>query len=278
MKIRKKSGMMQAVIILTVCLYLVSCASVPASKTVPVPEMVLINGGTFMMGTPPDEKDRYENEGPLHEVTLAAFYMGKYEVTQEEYAAVMGPHHSTIDGDNLPVDRVSWYDAVEYCNALSALEGLPQVYTIHGEDVQCNWSSDGYRLPTEAEWEYAYRAGTETMYYWGDTITPENANYNNEKGPVLVPGGRYPPNNFCLYDMSGNVYEFCWNWWQDPYVPADNTNPHGPDGGTWRTTRGGYWGSPGHVLRSGRRDNAFLNRQSEGNGFRVARNAGPGHR
>jgi formylglycine-generating enzyme required for sulfatase activity len=223
-----------------------------------------------MMGTPPDEKGRNNNEGPRHEVTLASFYIGKYEVTQGEYAAVMGPHHSTIDGDILPVDRVSWYDAVEYCNALSKLQNLTPVYTIHGEEVQCNWSANGYRLPTEAEWEYACRAGTTSVYYWGDAITPDNANYN-AKSPRPV--GTYPPNQFGLYDMSGNVYEFCWNWWQDPYNPDDNSNPHGPDRGTWRTTRGGYWELSGDVLRSGRRDNTVQNRQSKGNGFRIVRNA-----
>jgi formylglycine-generating enzyme required for sulfatase activity len=277
MKIMKDSLMKQAAIV-TVCLFLVSCAGVPASKNVqlpenfPVPEMVLLPGGTFMMGTLPDEKGRNNNEGPRHEVTLNSFYMGKYEVTQKGYAAVMGPHHSTIDGDNLPVDQVSWYDALEYCNALSRLQKLTPVYTINGEDVQCNWAANGYRLPTEAEWEYACRAGTITMYYWGDSISPDNANYgDNIKKPAPV--GSYPSNQFGLYDMSGNVYEFCWDYWQDSYNPDDNKDPHGPDRKSFRTTRGGYWKFPGDVLRSGRRDNTYQNRRSEGNGFRVARNA-----
>jgi formylglycine-generating enzyme required for sulfatase activity len=119
--------------ILTVFLFPVSCAGVPVPENFPAPEMVLLPGGTFMMGTPPDEKGRNANEGPRHEVIFTSFYIGKYEVTQREYAAVMRPHHSTIGGDNLPVDCVSWHDAVEYCNALSRLQKL--YHRLSGKDI-----------------------------------------------------------------------------------------------------------------------------------------------
>jgi formylglycine-generating enzyme required for sulfatase activity len=289
MKIRGKSGMMQAVILM-VCLYLVSCASVPASKTVPVPEMVLINAGTFMMGTTEKEKEEFgldeykKTTERLHKVTLSSFYIGAYEVTQAEYADLMGFNPSSISNNGFPVDCVSWYDAVEYCNRLSKKHKLKPAYQINGHDVKWDRSANGYRLPTEAEWEYACRAETTTAFNTGkDTITPICANFHDVDHPLgntgrMVIGGSYPPNRWKLYDMMGNVYEWCWDRWEDVYSISQEKDPSGPLTGSVRVLRSGCWFSDVIVMRSGDRENGYPFRRSIGNGFRVARNAGPGSR
>jgi formylglycine-generating enzyme required for sulfatase activity len=142
---------------------------------------VRINGGTFTMGSPANEANREDDE-VQHQVTVRSFYMGKYEVTQKEWTAVMGTNPSEFKGDNLPVENVSWFDAVEYCNKKSQKEGLTPVYTISGRTpatgypitaatVTWNRNANGYRLPTEAEWEYVCRAGTTTAYNTGARIS-----------------------------------------------------------------------------------------------------------
>jgi formylglycine-generating enzyme required for sulfatase activity len=144
---------------------------------------VLIPAGTFTMGSPASEVDRSSNE-TQHQVTLSSFYMGRYEVTQKEWVAVMGSNPSYFKGDDLPVEQVSWYDVIDYCNKRSIKEGLTPAYTVSGTTVTCNWKANGYRLPTEAEWEYACRAGTTTPFNTGNNITTAQANYN----------GNYPYN------------------------------------------------------------------------------------
>jgi formylglycine-generating enzyme required for sulfatase activity len=181
---------------------------------------VKIQGGTFMMGSPANEPGRDSDE-TQHQVTVSSFYMNRYEVTQAEYRAVMWTNPSRFKGDNLPVEEVSWYDAVAYCNQRSEAEGLNPAYVINGTDVRWNRAVNGYRLPTEAEWEYACRAGTTTPFNTGDNITTDQANYegnnpynNNAKGvyrerPVNV--GSFAANPWGLYDMHGNVWEWCWD-------------------------------------------------------------------
>lgn len=174
-------------------------------------EMVQIPGGTFKMGSPEGEVGRWKNESPLHQVTVPGFFMGRYEVTQAQYQAIMGTNPSSFKGEKLPVERVSWDDAVEFCQKLSQKTGRT------------------YRLPSEAEWEYACRAGTTTPFYFGETITTDLANYrgtdwdyrgtvysgNYGQGPKgtyrqkTTPVGSFPPNAFGLYDMHGNVLERC---------------------------------------------------------------------
>ena len=148
------------------------------NNTVEVGEdrLVFINGGSFEMGSPETEMQR-ETDETQHEVTVSDFYIGKYEVTQSEYEEVMGENPSNFSGDNLPVENVTWYDAIEYCNKLSEREELTPVYTIDGENVSWDRSANGYRLPTEAEWEYAARAGTTTPFNTETSISDEEANY-----------------------------------------------------------------------------------------------------
>ena len=153
-------------------------------------EMVKIPGGKFTMGSPEDEEGRDEDEGPQRDVNVPAFFMGKFEVTQEQYEEVMGNNPSHFKGDKRPVERVSWNDADEFCKKLSQKTGRT------------------YRLPSEAEWEYACRAGTTTRFHFGENITPDLANYDN-KIRETTPVGKFRSNAFGLYDMHGNVWEWC---------------------------------------------------------------------
>jgi len=203
-------------------------------------EMVEVPGGTFMMGSPANEASRSNYEGPQHQVSVSGFWMGKYEVTQAQYHAVMGSNPSNSKGDNLPVEQVSWNDAVEFCERLSQKTGRE------------------YRLPSEAEWEYAARAGTTTPFAFGETITPEFVNYNGKypygnaaKGTyrekTFSVGSAGAANAFGLFDMHGNVWEWCLDYWHENYGGLVSSAP--TDGSAWlsggdsdkRVVRGGSW-------------------------------------
>jgi formylglycine-generating enzyme required for sulfatase activity len=253
--------------------------SVTSSGTVSI-SLVRIEGGTFTMGSPSNEPERFSDEGPQHQVTLSAFYMGKYQVTQAEYQSVMGTNPSYFKGSNLPVEQVSWYDAAEFCNRLSQSEGLTPAYTINGTNVTCNWNANGYRLPTEAEWEYACRAGTTTTFSTGNNITTSQANYdgnypynNNATGiyrGTTTPVGSFASNPWGLYDMHGNVWEWCWDWYGS-YSSGAQNNPRGPVSGGDRVVRGGSWYNLGRVLRSAYRVIYYPSGGSDGIGFRLVR-------
>jgi formylglycine-generating enzyme required for sulfatase activity len=246
---------------------------------------VKINGGTFTMGSPANEAGResWGGDETQHQVTVSGFYLGKYEVTQRGYAAIMGTNPSYFKGDNLPVENVSWYDAVEYCNARSRTEGLTPGYTISGSGdnrtVTWNRNVNGYRLPTEAEWEYACRAGTTTPFSTGSNITTNQANYRNypyngnAKGTYreeTVAVGSFAANVWGLYDMHGNVWEWCWDWYGN-YGSGSQTDPMGASSGTYRVARGGSWGYDGQYLRSAWRFILTPSRRDYYLGFRLAR-------
>ncbi|MDR1952573.1 MAG: formylglycine-generating enzyme family protein [Elusimicrobiota bacterium] len=237
-------------------------------------DMVFVKGGTFTMGSPPSERMRGGNEGPQHEVTVSDFYLGKYEVTQKEYLAVMGTNPSAHKGDNLPVESITWYEAIQYCNALSIKEGLTPVYTIRGATVTWNHAFNGYRLPTEAEWEYAAKGGNKdavTFLYAGsnnaDTVGWHSGN-SSESRPV----GSKAPNGLGLYDMSGNVGEMCWDF-HGPYDAAPQTNPAGAPTGVYHVGRGGCWYYDAQYLRASFR--AYIEPETRYHmvGFRIALNA-----
>ncbi|WP_010257571.1 formylglycine-generating enzyme family protein [Treponema primitia] len=239
----------------------------PAIAAPVIPELVLIDGGTFLMGSPLSEPDRnigsrkntydYEKQ---HQVRVDSFFLGKYAVTQGEYEDVTGDNPSEFKGRNLPVHKINWYEAVIYCNLRSKSEGLLPAYTIHKDRIDpgnyCkyddfrwlvywNHDADGYRLPTEAEWEYACRAGTKTTFYTGNSISAYQANFDGTYKREMLPVGSFDPNNWGLYDMHGNVQEWCWDW-EGKY--EDNAvNPLGPATGECRIRRGGayLWSSAG---------------------------------
>jgi uncharacterized repeat protein (TIGR02543 family) len=241
--------------------------------------MVWVAGGTFTMGSPQTGAYSME-ESPQHSVTLSGFYMGKYEVTQEQYKAVMGSIDSSnpssaVPGESetpgkLPVVSVSWYDALVFCNKLSIKEGLSPSYSISGRtdpaawgDVPTNnnetWNavvivtgSSGYRLPTEAQWEYACRAGTTTNYNTGDTISDNTGWYEENSNDKAHKVGLKTANAWGLYDMHGNVAEWCWDR-TGFYFSDAQTNPMGASSGTRRVLRGGAFDDIESFLRSARR-------------------------
>ena len=240
---------------------------------------VLVEGGTFRMGSPSSEDDR-DGDEKQHSVTVGSFYMKATEVTQKEWRAVMGSNPSRFKGDDRPVERVSWFDAVKYCNALSKREGLTPVYRINGESVTANWSADGYRLPTEAEWEYAARGGTTTAFHYGNSLNSRQANFDGNypyggasKGVYrgqTMPVGSFSPNANGLYDMHGNVWEWCWDWYGD-YSSGSQRDPGGPSSGSSRVNRGGGWHDYGRDLRSANRDYISSGNSNYNLGFRPVR-------
>ena len=261
----------------------------------PPEEFILINGGTFQMGSPESEPWRSEDE-TAHTVTLSDFYVSQYEVTQAEYQTVMGTNPSSFTGDDLPVEGVSWTDAVQYCNARSTQEGLIPAYVVYGQNVSWDRSANGYRLPTEAEWEYACRAGTDTPFNTETSISAEEANYwghypyliednyfsqgNLETKPgvyrqTTVAVGSFEPNTLGLYDMHGNVGEWVWDWYGS-YETGEQFNPTGPASGTRRVYRGGGWNDFAKNLRSAYRATLPPDSSSFNLGFRLVRNAGTG--
>jgi formylglycine-generating enzyme required for sulfatase activity/serine/threonine protein kinase len=202
--------------------------------------MVPIDAGTFMMGA----SDRYaqadDRERPRHKVTLTQdFLMGKYPVTQELWESVMGSNPSKFKGVKRPVERISWFSAIEFCNKLSELEGFQPVYIVNARHVVCNWKAKGYRLPTEAEWEYAARA-VQTYIYAGGNNVDKVAWYNDNSGGETHPVCQKHPNHLGLYDMSGNVWEWVWDWYGD-YSSLPTVDPQGPTSGSSRVLRGGSW-------------------------------------
>ena len=219
-------------------------------------ELVLIPAGKFMMGSDKGDPD----EKPVHEATISKpFYMSKTEVTQAQYQAVMGSNPSYFKGDDLPVESVSWDDAVEFCEKLSDDK--------EGRD---------YRLPTEAEWEYACRGGTTTPFYTGGTISTEQANYvygSGQKGTrrgKTTPVGRFPPNPFGLCDMHGNVWEWCSDWYdKNYYSKSPAVDPQGPATGSLRVVRGGSWRYNPRLCRSAYRGYDAPGRRYGNYGFRV---------
>ena len=208
--------------------------------------MAAIPGGTFMMGSPENEAERRDNESPQHQVTVPSFFMEKYPVTQVQYQTIMGTNPSLFKGSNRPVECVSWDNAVAFCEKLSQITGKT------------------YRLPSEAEWEYACRAGTTTPFHFGETITTDLANYNGNYTYGQEPKGVYRrettevgsfgvANNFGLYDMHGNVWEWCQDNWHSNYegAPIDGSAWLGIEKNTnTRLLRGGSWVNDPDYCRS----------------------------
>ena len=239
------------------------------NETDPVPpvatndDFALINGGTFQMGSPANEPERSSDE-IQHSVTVSSFYMAKTEVSQREYQTIMGNNPSETKGDDLPVTNITWYDAIEYCNKLSEAEGLTPCYTVSDTTVTWNKAANGYRLPTEAEWEYAARANTATPFSFGDYVHNSDANcynaygYNNDASGNWVNGSdaylrrtvavdQYAANSYGLHNMHGNAAEWVWDWYGAYEVQASN-DPTGPEGGNAKIVRGGGWNDhPKHI-------------------------------
>jgi len=221
-------------------------------------EMVYIPAGEFDMGSPDSEKGRFKDEGPVHRVKISKpFYIGRYPVTQKQWEEVMGSNPSFFKGDNRPVERVSWNNVQEFIKRLNEMEG-----------------TDKYRLPTEAEWEYAARAGTQTAYSFGDDPSKlgEYAWYGGNSRWETHPVGQKKPNPWGLYDVHGNVWEWVQDWYDlDYYAKSPRVDPQGPSSGSGRVGRGGGWFINARNCRSAYR---YYNGPSSSNcylGFRLVR-------
>ncbi len=257
--------------------------SLTLQTSVPPPPpagMVLIPAGSFQMG------DSF-NEGqsgarPVHTVTVSAFYMDRYEVTKalwdevanwaEDNGYDIGPGSGSGKGADHPVWNVSWYEAVKWANARSEKEGLTPCYNLSA--WSCNWSANGYRLPTEAEWEKAARGGLSGKRYpWGNDIGYGRANYRDCVGGT-APVGSYQPNGYGVYDMAGNVWEWCWDWHsEDYYSSSPGSDPRGPSSGSARMERGGGWYYSASYCRVALRDYYSPGIEYYTLGFRLVRTA-----
>ena len=278
--------------------------------------MVFIPGGTFMMGD--NFNEGWIDEKPLHEVKLGVFYIGRYELTVGEFREFVEANgyvttaeenggawvytemgwEQRIDAnwnnpyfkqdDDYPVVNISWYDAIRYCNWLSEKTGLSPCYTIAGKEVSCDFTADGYRLPTEAEWEYAARSGGKRYRYsWGNgqpsgNIADETVKKRFSEAEIwegyydgyvyTAPVGRFRPNEMEIYDMTGNVWEWCWDWYNERYyVSSPNINPVGPLSGGSRVIRGGSWSYIPRDMRVSYRGDDSPEYSYDLCGFRLAR-------
>ncbi|WP_461256747.1 SUMF1/EgtB/PvdO family nonheme iron enzyme [Treponema sp. R80B11-R83G3] len=269
----------------------------PSSQAVkqkaPHIDMVHVLGGSFKMGNIWGEK----SEKPVHNVKLSSFYMGRFPVTQEQWEAVMGSNPSEFTSSpasgevqsKRPVECVSWYNVLVFCNKLSMMEGLSPAYIISGSTnsskwgtIPTNWDStwdavqiasgsNGYRLPSEAQWEYAARGGDSSpgnYKYSGSNRAGDVAWYKDNSGSRTHEVGKKAPNSLGLYDMSGNVFELCWDWYGN-YSNEDQTDPMGASSGTKRVARGGGWGASIEYVRSAVRSS--YNPHGRYAGFRLVR-------
>jgi formylglycine-generating enzyme required for sulfatase activity len=257
---------------------------------------ILLQGGTFKMGSPVGEEGRLGPSGLsseiLHDVTISPVYMMNCEVTQKIYESLMTipAYTAGFSNENYPVVNISWLNACQFANALSARDGYSSVYTISGTAVSADWNANGWRLPTESEWEYAARAGSTTPFAIlgnfgnGNTLNTTMANYNGSAGIIAV--RTFEPNAFGLYDMHGNAWEYCWDWYGE-YPTAAVTDPKGPatgNNGTHhadnpppndvRIIRGGSYYCAARYLRSAHRGTLAANIASYNDiGFRLVRKA-----
>lgn len=227
-----------------------------------------------------------DDEKPVHIVVLDDYFIGKYEVTFDEFDTYCDATSMTKTEDEgkgrgkRPVVWVNWYRAIDYCNWLSEKEGLERVYSISNSQVTANWKANGYRLPTEAEWEFAARSRGSNDKWSGTSNQNELKEYANglssDDGYIVsynAPVGTFKPNDLGIYDMSGNASEWCWDIWSSQYPSNQSVNPHGPENGRYRIHRGGSSIYIPNYLRCTKRLTMFPEDRHGGCGFRIARNA-----
>ena len=268
---------------------------------------ILIPSGSFLMGCSSEDNDCYEDENPSHLVTISSdFYLMETEITQFFYQKIMKHNPSIFQGDMLPVGAISWFDAIRFANQLSEIEGLEQCYLINGDKVSWhNKACKGWRLPTEAEWEYAARApaaatqvarakypsyaareeqeslseetksnlvliGAEYLKYSGSNNLDEVAWHIDYPGAHTRPVAQKKPNSFGLYDMSGNAWEWCWDWYGD-YSAQEQLDPTGSTSGDYRVSRGGRWYKNARKMRASARYRYAITEHFDDVGFRLLR-------
>ena len=256
-------------------------------------EMQKIPAGEFMMGASGNDEDASTDEGPQHEVRLTNdFLISKFEVTSAQFNSVMNTgkpatvtqlaEQTEQSSGPVPISGITWFEAIRFCNQLSILQGLQPYYEIHGSDetVSIQRGSDGFRLPTEAEWEYACRAGTQTPWHFGDSADnlSDFAWHADNSNGLVQPVGQKQPNAFGLHDMLGNVPEWCWDRFDEEYyLRSEAVNPPGSTKGDQRVFRGGGVDNRAAQLRSSTRNPLGMQYGfSNGVGIRIARNVPTG--
>jgi formylglycine-generating enzyme len=259
-------------IIAAIMLYATSIAQENA------PEMVLVEGGTYTMG---NEESEYSDEYPAHDVTLSSFYMSKYEISiglYKKFGAMTGKQIPN-GPDNFPAYAMSWNDAIMFCNWLSSVNGKERCYEINREGkyfrATFNPEANGFRLPTEAEWEYAARGGNKTHHYaYSGSENPTEVAWYLQSGNEIKPVGGKKPNELGIYDMSGNLIELCWdNYASDYYSESPEDNPTGPANGSTKVARGGSYYGSAETLRVSKRFPFAPDQNDKTLGMRLVRNA-----
>ena len=247
----------------------------------PLIQMVKVEGGKFLMGSKSDNKIAETDEQKQHEVTLGNFEINKLEVSVWEWKQYCKKTNKKMTAkqpwgiyDNYPITNITWFEAIAYCNWLSKQDGYKPVYSIVGPNVVCDLKMNGYRLPTEAEWEYAAKGGKKTKknIFAGSNISNEVAWQQNNSGKRVHAVGTKLMNELGLYDMSGNVWEWCYDWYNKDYYKGENDyNPTGPIRGEKKSVRGGSWDSKESYLRTSNRISTKPNVTYEFYGFRLVR-------
>jgi formylglycine-generating enzyme len=259
-----------------------SIVSLSAFKTaLQMNRMVRVEGGTYKMGSKDSDKTADNDEQKEHDVTIKTFEISKFEVTVWEWKQYTKANKFKMPlkpewgwQDNYPINGITWEEAISYCNWLSKKEKLQPVYSKQGPNYVCNFKANGYRLPTEAEWEFAAKGGVKSKGYKfsGGNDANEVAWHKaiSKNSPHTV--GTKLPNELGLYDMSGNVWEWCWDWYNKDYYKIEKgDNPKGPEMGERKCVRGGSWDSQVNYLRPANRISTPPNKTHEFYGFRVAR-------
>jgi formylglycine-generating enzyme len=259
-----------------------SIVSLSAFKTaLQMNRMVRVEGGTYKMGSKDSDKTADNDEQKEHDVTIKTFEISKFEVTVWEWKQYTKANKFKMPlkpewgwQDNYPINGITWEEAISYCNWLSKKEKLQPVYSKQGPNYVCNFKANGYRLPTEAEWEFAAKGGIKSKgYKFSGGNDPSEVAWHkaiSKNSPHTV--GTKLPNELGIYDMSGNVWEWCWDWYNKDYYKIEKgDNPKGPEMGERRAVRGGSWDSQVNYLRPANRISTPPNKTHEFYGFRVAR-------
>lgn len=244
-------------------------------------DLIQVKGGTFKMGSKTSDTSAELDEQKEHSVTLNTFEISKFEVTVWEWKQFIKANKMKMPikpswgwQDNYPINGITWNEAIAYCNWLSTKEKLQPCYSKKGPNFVCNFKANGYRLPTEAEWEFAAKGGTNSkgFRYSGSDKLEDVAWYKaNSNGQPHTVGTKLP-NELGIYDMSGNVWEWCWDWYnKDFYKLEKGDNPKGPEMGERRTVRGGSWDSKSNYVRPANRISTIPSKTHEFYGFRIAR-------
>ena len=276
--------MKQSIVILT-ALATISTSPLAQQTQLTEVEMVTIRGGVYLMGSPTSEFERQKDE-TQHRVKVNDFMLSRYEVSQKLYLEVMGNNPSAHQNEELPVENILWFDAVRFCNTLSKREGLAEAYLIREKDgemeVSWNRSANGYRLPTESEWEYAARAASTSPFNTGENINADQANFygtypyrdgaSQQYRAETVPVTAFSANAWGLFNMHGNVWEWCWDRYGRYPTETLSDNPTGPELGRYRVNRGGGYNDFGKHLRSAYRAAHNPENKTFNLGMRLARN------